>query len=277
MADLSQPISGIAEVNGAHLAYDMTGNGPALVLIHAGIADRRMWDDQIPALNRDYRVLRYDLRGYGESDIPPEPFAHHDDLAGLLQHLRIDQAHILGVSQGGKVAIDFTLSYPAMVTSLIRVSSGVGEQEPSAILQRAWGEMEQAEEAEGLGRVLELELQLWVDGPTRSEQAVNTKVRDRVREMNAALFERIPQHEAAEESSLDPPAIERLTEIQAPTLIIVGDKDVPDVLAIAELMETQISNSRKVIFPDAAHMVSMERPDEFNRVVMEFLNSLPTV
>jgi 3-oxoadipate enol-lactonase len=194
-----------------------------------------------------------------------------------MQHLGIDQAHILGVSQGGQVAIDFALSYPEMVTSLIRVSSGVGEQEPSAILQRAWKEMEQAEETEGLGQVLELELQLWVDGPDRSPLAVDPRVRERVREMNGALFERITEHEAAEESSLDPPAIEQFAEIQAPTLIIVGDKDVPDVLAVAELMKVKISNSRMVIIPDAAHMVSMERPEEFNRVVLEFLGSLPTV
>jgi pimeloyl-ACP methyl ester carboxylesterase len=268
--------SGVAEVNGAHLAYDLTGNGPVLVLIHAGIADRRMWEDQISVFGRNYRVLRYDLRGYGESDIPSAPFAHHDDLAGLMRHLGIDQAHILGVSQGGQVAIAFALTYPAMVISLIRVSSGVGEQEPSDVLQRAWEEMERAEETEGLGKVLELELQLWVDGPDRTPQAVDPAVRERVREMNAALFERIPEHEAAEEKPLHPPAIDRFAEIQTPTLIIAGDQDVPDVHAIAELMEASIPNSRKVMIPDAAHMVSMERPDEFNRAVLEFLESLST-
>lgn len=277
MADPSQTISRIAEVNGARLAHDVTGDGPTIVLIHAGIADRRMWDDQIPAFSRNHRVLRYDLRGYGESDIPPEPFAHPDDLAGLMRHLRIQQAHILGISQGGQVAIEFALAYPEKVTSLIRVSSGVGEQEPSDVLQRAWKEMEQAEETEGLGEVLELELRLWVDGPNRSPKAVESRVRDRVREMNGALFARIAEHEAAEEKPLDPPAVERLEEIQAPTLIIIGDQDVPDVLAIAQLMEARISNSRMVIIPQAAHMVSMERPDEFNRVVLDFLESLSTI
>jgi pimeloyl-ACP methyl ester carboxylesterase len=189
-------------------------------------------------------------------------------------YLGIAQAHILGISQGGQVAVDLTLSHPEMVMSLIRVSSGVGEREPSDDLKRAWQEMEQAEETEGLSKVIELELELWVDGPGRLPQAVNPTIRQRVRDMNTALFERIPEHEAAEESPLTPPAIDRLGEISTPTLIIVGDLDVPDVHSMAHLMETTIPNAKKVTIPNAAHMVSMERPEEFNRIVLEFLRSV---
>jgi 3-oxoadipate enol-lactonase len=274
MQNPNTPITEIADINGAHIAYDVAGAGPPLVLIHAGIADRRMWDDQIPAFSRHHQVVRYDLRGYGESDIPPSPYAHHDDLAGLLRHLNIERAHILGISQGGQVAIDFTLAHPEMAASLIRVSSGVGEREPSDVLQRAWEEMEHAEATEGLSKVIELELELWVDGPGRSPNAVSPTVRDRVREMNTALFERIPDHEAAEELPLDPPAINRLGEIKAPTLIVVGESDVPDVLSIAELMEATIPKAKRVTFPNTAHMLTMERPDEFNLVVLEFIDNL---
>jgi pimeloyl-ACP methyl ester carboxylesterase len=274
MADPNESVKGIAEVNGAHLAYDLTGEGPALVLIHAGIADRRMWDDQIPVFSQRYQVVRYDLRGYGESTIPPQPYAHHEDLAGLLHHLQIDKAHILGISMGGRVAIEFTLSHPEMVKSLIRVNSGVGEIEPSEVLQTAWEAMEAAEEAEGLTAVIELENQLWVDGPNRSPEEVPTAIRERVQEMNTALFARIAEHEAAEELPLEPPAVERFAEISVPTLIIVGGEDVPDVHAVAEIMESSIPGNRKVVISDAAHMVSMERPEVFNLAVLEFLREI---
>ncbi|MFL5760546.1 MAG: alpha/beta fold hydrolase [Thermomicrobiales bacterium] len=266
-------VSSVVAINGAQLIYDVSGDGPALVLIHAGIADRRMWDDQIPAFSRNYRVLRYDLRGYGQSDLPPEPYAHHEDLAGLMRHLGIAHAHILGASIGGQIAIDFTLAYPAMVRSLIRVASGVGEQEPSDVLKRAWKEMEIAAEADDFAQVIELELKLWVDGSNRGPESVNSAVRDRVREMNTALVDRIAEQDAAEEVQLKPPAIDRLAEIGVPTLIVVGDQDVPDVLAMADLMKTMIPNARKVVIPNAAHMVNMERLDDFNRVVLEFLGT----
>jgi 3-oxoadipate enol-lactonase len=266
--------SDIADINGAKIAYDITGEGPALVLIHAGIADRRMWDPQIPEFSQHYRVLRYDLRGYGQSTIPPQPYAHHDDLAGLLQHLEIEQAHILGISMGGRVAIEFTLTYPDMVKSLIRVNSFAGETEHSEVLQNAWAEMEKAEEAEGLDAVIELENRLWVDGPNRTPEAVPSEAREQVREMNTALFARIDEHDAAEETPLEPPASDRLSEISVPTLIIVSTEDVPDVHAAAAIMESSIPGSRKVVIPNAAHMVSMERPEEFNRTVLDFLGAL---
>ncbi len=273
----SQPTSShsdLADINGATIAYDVIGEGPTLVLVHAGIADRRMWDEQIPVFSEHYQVVRYDLRGYGESTIPPQPYAHHEDLAELLHHLQIEQAHILGISMGGRVAIEFTLSHPEMVRSLIRVNSGVGEIAPSAVLQTAWEAMEAAEETEGLTAVIELENRLWVDGPNRSPKEVPSAIRDRVQEMNTALFARIAEHEAAEELPIEPPVGERFREISVPTLIIVGGEDVPDVHTVADLMETSITGSRKVVIPDAAHMVSMERPEVFNQAVLEFLREL---
>lgn len=274
MANPNTARSGIADINGATIAYDITGDGEALVLIHAGIADRRMWDPQIPDFSQRYRVVRYDLRGYGESTIPPQPYAHHEDLAGLLRHLKIDQAHILGISMGGRVAIDFTLAYPGMVKSLIRVNSGVGEVELSDVLQNAWAEMERAEETEGLDAVIELETRLWVDGPNRTPDQVSPAIRNKVHAMNAALFARIDEHEAAEELPLESAAIERLTEIAVPTLIIVSTEDVPDVRVAADLMESSIAGSRKVVISNAAHMVSMEQPEAFNKAVLEFLGTL---
>ena len=144
--------------------------------------------------SQHYQVVRYDLRGYGESTIPPQPYAHHDDLAALLQHLGIEQAHILGISMGGRVAIDFTLTYPEMVTSLIRVNSGVGEFEPSEVLQNAWAEMEKAEETEGLDAVIELEnrpvgRRSKPDSrisPTRSSSASSRNERGTIRENQRA-------------------------------------------------------------------------------------------
>ena len=258
----------------AHIAYDVAGEGPALVLIHAGIADRRMWDDQIPAFSRDYQVVRYDIRGFGESTMPPTDYANHEDLAGLLDHLEIAQAHVLGISMGGKVALDFTLAHPDRVTSLIRVSADLPETPVSDVLKRAWDDMKAAEENNGLSDVIELEINLWVDGPNRKPGTVNQRVRDRVREMNTALFARIVEHDAATENRITPPTIERLQEIQVPTLNIVGEEDVPDVHTAAQLLKEGIRTAKMVNVPGAAHMVSMEKPEEFNDIVLEFLGSL---
>ena len=122
--------SGVALVNGAEIHYDMAGAGFPLVLLHAGVCDRRMWDEQLPALAEHFRVLRYDQRGFGETRMPLGPFSHLADLEGLLAALAIERAHLLGSSKGGQCALDFTLAHPERVGGLVLVCSGPSGYQP---------------------------------------------------------------------------------------------------------------------------------------------------
>jgi 3-oxoadipate enol-lactonase len=261
-----------ADVYGARLYYEMMGMGHPLVLIHAGIADSRMWDDQFTDFAEHYRVIRYDIRGFGKSAMPTGSSSTSRDLYGLLTALGIARAYVVGLSIGGGIAIDFTLRYPEMVSALVLVASGLGGTQPSAEMRRADATVDAALERGGIDAAVEAENRLWVDGPKRTPDQVDPTVRARVSEMNGALY-RLPEVDAPRER-LDPPAIGRLGEIHVPTLILVGDGDVPDVIETANLLEQGIAGARKVVFPGVAHMVNMEHPEAFNRIVLNFLRDV---
>ncbi|MGD8857036.1 MAG: alpha/beta hydrolase, partial [Chloroflexota bacterium] len=196
----------LVEINGAQLYYETQGDGPPLLLIHAGVADCRMWDDQIDAFSGAYRVIRFDLRGFGRSDMPPGSFANHEDVRALLDHLDARPAHVLGISFGGAIALDFCLAYPDYVRSLILGVPSVGGIEPSERIRRFWREEDAALERGDLDGATELNLRLWVDGPQRNPEQVDGQVREKVRRMQLAIFRKeIPDD--IEEVDLDPPAV----------------------------------------------------------------------
>jgi pimeloyl-ACP methyl ester carboxylesterase len=260
--------NGIVAVNGAQIAYDVAGNGPAVLLLHAGIGDRRMWDDQVPAFAEHFTVVRFDARGFGETRKPDTPFAPYEDAIGLLDHLGISRAHIVGVSMGSQTAIEATIAAPERVSALVAVAARTGTLVSSA-LRAGWERVDELYEAGDIAGAVEYELRMWVDGPDRDPDAVDPEMRERVREMNAALFTR--DDEAGEEIPLDPPAAERLAEISAPTLIVYGDKDVMDVRQAAGPLAAAILGAQLAVIPDAAHLPQMERPELFNEIVLGFL------
>lgn len=258
------------ELNGARLAFDASGSGDALVLVHGGLGDRRMWDGQIDALARSYRVIRYDQRGYGDSSMPAGPVAFHEDLHGLLQALDIPRAHVIGVSFGARVATDFTLTHPEMVLSLTSVSSVVGGVSDETRSRMA--EADRAGEAGDLDRAVELELRLWIDGVGRRPEEVDPRARQEVRAMNRALWEQADID--VETIDIDPPARSRLADIDAPTLVVVGELDIADVQATAELLLREVRDVRQVTIPRAAHHPHMEQPAIFNQAVLDFLSTV---
>ncbi|HLZ20988.1 MAG TPA: alpha/beta fold hydrolase [Ktedonobacterales bacterium] len=268
--------SGMAAVNGTRLYYEMAGEGHPLVLIHAGIADSRMWDDQFALFAERYRVVRYDLRGFGKSEVPPGPYALRDDLYGLLDFLDIQKAYVIGVSMGGGLAIDFTLEHPDMVGALIPVCAGLGGFEPSATeTEIAYREaIEAAEHAGDIERVNDMEVHLWVDGLGRTPEQVSTRVRQRVLVMNGLALAREAEQDQAQPQRLHQPAVGRLAEIRVPTLVIIGDQDLSRIQQTADKLASDITGARKVVIRDTAHVPNMERPDEFNHVVLEFLGSV---
>ncbi len=206
----SLPTEGFVEVNGARLFYEVAGTGRPIVLVHAGIADSRMWDDQMAAFAPEFKVVRYDLRGFGQSSIPPAEYAHHDDLLGLLRALDIPSAILVGASMGGDVVTALALEHPEAVDALILVNSLVGTAERSDNLRAGWQAVDAAFAAGDIEGAIEQELRMWVDGPARSPEAVDPGVRERVRVMDTDLFARIAEQEEASEGDLDPPASTRL-------------------------------------------------------------------
>ncbi len=260
----------MAEVNGARIYYEVVGEGEPLVLVHAGIADSRMWKDQVAGFADFYKVVRYDLRGFGRTEMVGGPFSHHEDLRGLLDFLGVERAHLVGCSMGGGVVLDFALEYPHRVGNLVLVGPAVGGFRPDFDPPKEWDDLVAADEAGDLGLVSELEVRMWVDGPARSPADVAAPVRDLVREMNLIAL----QNEAAglgEEWEPEPPAADRLPDVQAPTLLIVGDEDQPRIFAAADLLERELPNIRKVLMHGTAHLPNLERPGEFNRLTLDFL------
>ena len=279
MPESIQSARGFAEVNGTKLYYEVTGTGHPLVLLHEGIADSRMYDDQFNTFAQRYRVVRFDIRGFGQSDLPPddEPFALHEDLYGLLAFLGIKKTYVLGMSMGGAIALDFTLAHPDMVDALILVAPGVSGYDMASFEAEYKAIGEEIDEAIKRGdyeRASELETRIWVDGPERTPQQVDPVVRQRVYEMNLHNFRKMGAVEFPSPQELEPPAIARLSEVTAPTCLIIGDEDVREMLSIIEKLEQDIPGARKVVMHGVAHALNMERPEEFNRIVLDFLASL---
>jgi 3-oxoadipate enol-lactonase len=264
--------TGIVAVNGAQLFYRMAGEGEPLVLLHAGVADSRMWDGQFETFTQHYRVIAYDLRGYGQSDMPDHSFAHHRDLTALLDHLNVESTHLLGASDGGAVALNFALEHPSRVRTISLADAAVeGYQFTDHRTQEGWEETDTALENGDFERAAEIEAEMWLAGPSRTLDQLDPELRTLLRDMLLQSYEVAPNGEGNEQE-LQPPAVSRLDEIEAPTLILVGDQDRPDILAIAEILAEQLSGAEKTVIPETAHLPNLERPDLFTEHVLDFVN-----
>lgn len=262
---------GRAEVNGASFYYEIAGEGHPLVLLHAGICDGRMWDEQFDAFAaRGHCVVRYDRRGFGRTTAAAGAFSHLEDLAGLMRHLDLGRATLVGCSQGGRIALDAALEHPELAASLVLVSSALSGYRYTAGLPPQAHELEEAEEAGDLARLNELELQIWVDGPRRGPGDVNPSVRERVREMNLVALSAPASSGAELPSGVD--AARRLGEIAVPVLVLVGELDTPRVLEAAGVLARGIRGASVARMSGTAHLPNMERPEEFNRLVLQFLS-----
>jgi 3-oxoadipate enol-lactonase len=269
---------GFAEVNGTSLYYEVAGEGHPLVLSHGGLVDNHLWDNQFHEFAQHFKVVRYDIRGYGESGMLKngmEPYSMERDMYGLLKFLGIEKTYVLGLSMGGALDIDFTLQYPEMVDALITVGAGLSgyEGDDPEELKAKFAEMEEAFKSGDIARSVEISLQIWTDGPNRTPEQVDAQVRERVKAMTTRNYKR-GDDEEVEPQHMEPPAAGRLSEIHVPTLVIVGGEDVEIILEIADKLEKDIPGAKKVVIPGTAHHLNMEKPEEFNRVVVEFLEQV---
>jgi 3-oxoadipate enol-lactonase len=255
------------------LHHEVAGEGPAVVFVHAGICDSRMWDHQWQSLQSGRRLLRYDMRGYGRSPLPPEPYSNARDLLDVMDVAGIDRAALVAVSLGGRVALEVALAEPERVSGLVAVGSGLPGHDWSPAA-REFFEAEDAVLARGdLDAAAELNVRFWVDGPRRSPGQVDASVRARVREMQKRAFElQLDTWEQAEERPLVPDLTDRLAEIEQPTLVLVGADDQPDIHAIADQLVRTLPNVGFESIPNAGHVPNMEQPEQFDVLVSAFLD-----
>lgn len=262
-----EPERGVAEVNGAQLWYEIIGDGPPLVLVHGFSLDHRMWDDQFAAFAAHHRVLRYDLRGFGASSVPDGPYRHEDDLAALLTHLGMERAAIIGLSFGGQIATDFTLAYPQMVIALIPVDSVLGGRRSSPQWDAAVIPVWKAGRAGDIATAKSLWLDMGLFTPARRDPAVGTRLERMVMDYSGwHWLHRDPVQ------GIEPPAAEQLGRITPRTLVVVGDEDLPDFLAVADQLAREIPGAQKLVLPGIGHMANMEAPAAFNQAVHSFLS-----
>jgi 3-oxoadipate enol-lactonase len=265
------PTGQFIDINGARLWTESTGNGTPVVLVHAGVADSRMWDSQWDALTAVAHTVRYDLRGYGRSAVPPGPYAHREDLRGLLDALAIERAVVVGASMGCEVALAFALAYPDRVTGLVLLNTLAGIDAPSDSLRARWRAVETALDRGDPEGALEIELQMWVDGPNRKPSEVDPAVRALVGTMNRPLLQRATEPVDATEIEPDPPVTQRLGEIACPTLLITGELDLKDALESAARLVAEIPIAREERIPNAAHLPSLEASQEVTDLIVAFV------
>jgi 3-oxoadipate enol-lactonase len=260
--------SGILEANGGRHYFEVKGQGSAVILIPAFTLDTRMWDDQFEVYAASHRVVRYDLRGSGKSPAPNGPFTYEDDLASLLDHLGIEKAHVIGVSLGGAIALDFTLVYPKRVLSLVPVAiSAVGGYPWHPTIDQWFVGIGAAASQGDMAEAKRLWLETgWFESAMR-QPATAEKLRIIAADYSGWHFaNKNPVRRPS------PPANERLHEVAAPSLIVSGGLDLPYYnLPLAERVLHSILGARELVIAHAGHMTNMEAPAEFNAAVLAFL------
>ena len=238
------------------------------LLLHAGIADSRMWQPQEAALGAaGFAVVAPDLRGFGQRPPGTEPFAHTRDVEALLG----GPTAVVGASLGGRVALELAVLHPDLVDRLVLIAPGLPGWGWSDATRAGWGAEEEAFERGDFEAAAEASLRQWIDGPRRAPEDVDPKLRSGVREMILRSYELQSGDEPEEQDVLEPPINERLGDIRCPTLVIVGDEDIADMQGIAAHLASSIDGARLATVAGASHLPSLERPDEVNAILLPFL------
>jgi pimeloyl-ACP methyl ester carboxylesterase len=255
------------------LYVEQAGEGSPVVLLHEGIGDSRMWEPQWAAYAGRFRVVRFDMRGFGQSPPAVGTFSLTGDLVELLDGLELGPAALIGMSLGGSVAMEATIARPDLVSRLVLVGPGLRGFEMTDETKAGWAEEEAALERGDDEEAVEINMRMWVDGPSRLPDQVDPELRRKVGEMQRRAID--IWRDAGEEEGEHKPLVEdwgdRLAEISVPTLILVGELDRPEMHEIADRLEAEIPNTRRETIVGTAHVPNMERPDEFDRLVLEFL------
>lgn len=272
-AQSTQSQTGYVDVEGGKLYYEVAGSGIPLVLIHGNFGDRRHWDDQFSVFAREFRVVRYDVRGFGKSSFPTEgaPYSHHEDLAALLRHLQIAKAHVIGLSMGSAIATNFVLAYPDMSVSLVSVGPWVvGYNSDSEPVRGMWAAFNAAGVALAQGGP-QAAIEAWSASPFWVKTTPDTLTRARFRKIGSEYSFWAFRHKDPAQT-LNPAPIKRLASIRIPVLAVTADLDM--TLEVADLLVNLVPGARKALIPNAGHLMQMDNPTEFNRIVLAFLREV---
>jgi 3-oxoadipate enol-lactonase len=261
---------GHIDVPGGRVWAQWAGEGSAVVLVHAGIADARMWDPQWDALVARHRVARYDTRGFGRTETADVPFSNRADLVAVLDAAGMDRAVFVGCSRAGAIVLDTALEFPERCAGIAWVCGGMSgldwEETPEEL--EAFARSEELEEARDWRALSDHEVQVWVDGIGQPAGRAPAFARDLVRRMTLETYEQ--EKATGQPIVLDPPAAGRLGELRVPVLAIVGGLDESGVAAAAGLL-VEHAAARRIDLPDVAHMPSLERPEWFTETLLGFL------
>ncbi|AIJ26287.1 alpha/beta fold hydrolase [Amycolatopsis methanolica] len=268
----------VVHVNGADLAYDEAGSGPPVVFVHAGAADRRMWAAQFDGLAGTHRVIRYDQRGFGESADAAGDHCHFEDLLGLMDALGVDRAVLVGCSMGGSYALEAALAAPDRVRGLVLICSGLsGHEWPESMRARAAREVHSAVPAERLrayaARTREPD-QADVEAMALAQARFLVPEPSDLVLMLRGVFRRTWTGPQRTERHLEPGPAGRLGEVVAPTLVINGLLDVPEIQEVSGLLSAGIAGARRLDLPDAGHLPPVERPNRVTAALRGFLTEL---
>jgi 3-oxoadipate enol-lactonase len=254
------------------LWHETAGAGPPVLLVHAGVCDSGMWAPQWRSFPPAHRTVRCDLRGFGRTPIPPEPYSHAADLAELVERLDLGPVAVVGASFGGLVALDLALAHPGHVSRLVLIGPPLPDHDWSAAFREFAAAEDAALETGRIDDAVEVNLAMWVDGPGRSPADVDPELRRQVAGMQRLAFElQLPVADLADDELLTEDPGARLGELAAPTLVVTGDLDVPDMQAIADRLVAEIPGGRRERIAGAAHLPSLEQPAVFDALALEFL------
>jgi len=266
----AREFEGFVPVAGGRLWAQWAGEGPGVVLMHAGIADARMWDPQWDALAAGHRVVRYDLRGFGRSEVEHVTFSNRADVLAVMDAAGLERAVLVGCSRAGSIALDTALESPERVAGLAWVCGGIGglDEEETPEDQALTAREEALAEAKDWAGLADFDVELWVDGPGQPAGRGPGPVRDLVRRMTYETYRQEKVY--GDPVPLDPPAATRLGELRVPVLVILGTLDMPGVARAAEVLATTARQARRVDVP-TAHLPSLERPEWFIGTLLAFL------
>lgn len=265
--------TGRVEVPGSSLYYEAAGAGAPVILLHAGYLDRRMWDDQFLLFARSYRVIRYDARGLGRSGPADSPYSSFEDLFALIRALKLTRVTLIGASLGGAASLDLAVTHPEVVDRLILVGPGLsGYAWAPEDLNERW----RVEARTALGQADTVGVALaWLHSgyllPASEQPPVAARLRTLLAD-NVGFWKGLLRHHEGYDTAPSPPALKRLGAVRAPTLLIVGSRDVRDIRQIVDTLGLRLADARAVVFQGTGHLPSLEQPGRFSATVLNFLH-----
>lgn len=263
--------TGRIQVDDGELSYEIRGEGSPVVLMHGGALNGRTWDGQVATLEEQHTVVRYDARGHGQSSTPTKAFARYEDLRQLLAGLGIPRATLVGLSLGARTSIDFALAHPDLVDDLLLVAPGIsGMTFRDPFILEQLSKLTEAATAGDLAKGVECVLRMWVDGPHRTPGEIDQGVRELCGEL---ITDTVTRHGVAGQSLMtELGAIDRIDELRARVLLLVGDQDSSDIHDVVDLVDREAPHARKLVLSGVGHNVNLERPQAFNDILLRFLD-----